>query len=363
MKQKLSLQGKGIEELQSEILNLDLKNWDIKSPLPPTRQLAQDFDVSPSAAYRLLQKLVSEGKLVAHEINGRFYLKEGEAFATRNLPIACLYKNMENWFFVARDQLIGITKECERLGRGTLLYRHEHLVHHPSMDYPPQFGEVKEQIKSLELFFKNQKDNYSAVILDDLWKDEALAPFQEELSRAVIVGRETKIKALKSLSIDFRMAAFKILAHLHGRGFKRVVIAIPFIGNEAIDQQVASIQEAAESLGLPIAKEDLFSASTPPERRALVEGLKKAKERVAIFCPEDNVATLIYKEIQLQGLECPGKIGLLSGMGESGVKALKISSIMCDYVEMGRRSVIKLFDKSSIKEEKAMPEFFQGVTT
>ena len=363
MKQKQKLVGEGIEELEQQILGLSSKNWNIKLPLPASRDLAAAFAVSHSAVYRLLQKQVSEEVLVAHEINGRFYIKGGEAFATRNLPVACLFRNMESWFFVSKNQIRGISKVCETLGRGMLLFRHDHLVSQPSVESAPIFGEIKDQIKSLEIFFQNHYENCSGIIFEDLWRDEALEKFESRLSRAVLIGRRSKIPSLKTISLESDTAAYQALAHLHGRGYNKVLVAIPYQGSQEIQQQIDSLQKVSQTLGLPIDLKCFYPTSTLKEREQLIQGIKKMPGRIAIFCPEDNNSSQIIKEIHKQGISCPEKIGLLSGMGEQGVQGLQISSICYDYVELGGLAGRRLFERNSKHHETISPSFYQGITT
>ena len=360
---KYTLKGNGFEELEQTILGLDSANWNPKNPLPPTRLLAESFHTSHTKVYRFLLNLVGEGKLVAHEVNGRFYLKGSEAFATKNLPVACLFRNLENWFMVAKGQLTGISRVCESLGRGVVLFRHGNLVQHPSVEYPPLFGSASDQIKGLQVFFDKHFSTCSGVIFEDLWLDEALEHFSTQLHRAVVVGRQTKIKNLKCIYLDCDSAAYQALAHLHGRGFKKIVLAIPFQGNEEVDRQMEALRRASQKLGLPISEEAFKMATTPEERTKLIACLKSGSERVAIFCPEDNVSTLLYQEIQKQGVSCPDKVGLLSGMGEAGVLGLQISSIHYDYIQMGSLAVTKLFEKNVKTHEAVTPNFIQGIST
>lgn len=363
MKQKCLISGSGFEDLEQKILSLAQTNWNPKHPLPATRLLAEAFQVSHSKVYRLLLKFVSEGVLVAHDVNGRFYLKGGEAFATKNYPVACLFRTMENWFFAAKDQLTGISRFCEGLGRGMTLYHHSHLVSHDSIEEPPRFGTVEEQIRDLRNFFENHFNNCSGVILEDLWKDEALKLFSNYLHRAVIMGRKTALRNLKSVSLDVETAAYQALAHLHGRGFRKIMIASPFEGNQGIDHQIKSLQEASQKLGFPISSEAFQIASTLQQRQQLVAKIKNQTEKVAIYCPEDNVSALLFEEIQKQGIPCPEKVGILSGMGEVRVLGLQISSIRYDYVQMGHLAVTKLFEKNGKMHEVITPSFAQGVTT
>lgn len=349
--------------MRKKILNLSEASWNLRDPLPPIRALAARFGLSLSAVYRLLQNLAHEGKLVAHEINGRFYLKEGESFAVTNFPVVCLFRNMENWFFAARKTLIGISQECERIHRGMLLFRHDHLVKHSSVDFPPQFGGVHEQITSLERFFKTQRGNYSVILLEDLWQDEALKRFESELSRAIVIGRETTLPFLKSIQIDHKAAAYKILAHLHGRGYERIVMAIPFKGNPEITQRMIEIERASKVLGISIFEESHQLATCPEERRTMIQMLKQSAVRTAIYCPEDNVTRLIFEEMRDQGVDCPQKIGLMSGMGEDSILDLDITSIQVNYQEIGSRAVTKVFEKSTSQHETMEPSFYQGKTT
>ena len=97
----------------------------------------------------------------------------------------------------------------------------------------------------------------------------------------------------------------------------------------------AAARRSADQLGQPILLTNVISVATPGERVKFIARLKASRKRVGVFCLEDNIALLLWRGLVEAKIDCPGRVGLLSGMGTAIVTDEGLSSLKIDYERLG----------------------------
>ena len=325
----------GVVELERTIKQLvAAKSRDITRPLPTTRELGEQHHVSNATACRLLKRLDEQGVIWRRD-NGRYYPNASRRVFERRKPYACLIRKLQHWSRMYHAIMSGFSQAFGRSKTSMLFVHDEGLVRHADTAHPPVHAGLAAQRASLAEFFHHHEDQFAGLLFDDVWLDAALARFSDELINAVVVCRTTTLPQLSSVSVDFESSAVMAVGHLHARGFEEIWIAVPFANSAPVDLMLAATLKAAVGLGSPIDRKNICAAATPADRERLLKRLGTAKKRVGLFCLEDNVSLLLWRALTGSGLECPQRIGLLSGMGDI-VADLGVSSIRIDYEAIGR---------------------------
>jgi DNA-binding LacI/PurR family transcriptional regulator len=325
----------GVAELEKTIKQLvTAKGWDVNKPLPTTRELGDQHHVSNASACRLLKRLDEEGVIWRRE-NGRYYANESRRLLERRKPYACLIRKLQHWSRMYHAIMSGFSQAFGRNKTSLLFVHNETLVRHEDTEHPPVHAGLAAQREALAEFFHHHEDQFAGILLDDVWLDEALAKFSEQLTNAVVVGRTTKLPNVASVSVDFDSSALMAMGHLYARGYEEIWIAVPYANSAPVDLMLAAALKAAASLGSPIEPKNVCSAATPADRERLMARLKAAKKRIGLFCLEDNMSLVLWRALNEASIDCPRQIGLLSGMGDI-VAEQGISSIKIDYDAMGR---------------------------
>lgn len=324
----------GVAELERTLRQWVVsRNWDINKPLPTTRELGEQHKVSNASACRLLKRLDEEGVIWRRE-NGRYYPNESRRLFERRKPYACLVRKLQHWSRMYHAIMSGFSQAFGRNKTSMLFVHNESLVRHADTEHPPVHAGLAAQRDALAEFFHHHENQFGGILFDDVWLDDALLKFSEELTNAVVVCRTTSLPELSSVSVDFDSSALMAVGHLHARGYEEILIAVPFPNSAPVDLMLAATLKAAAALGSPIDPKNVCSAATPAHRERLMSRLKTAKKRVGVFCLEDNMSLVLWRALSESGVDCPHHIGLLSGMGDI-VSELGISSIKIDYEAIG----------------------------
>jgi hypothetical protein len=310
------------------------KSWDINKPLPTTRELGEQHHVSNASACRLLKRLDEEGVIWRRD-NGRYYPNESRRLFERRKPYACMIRKLQHWSRMYHAIMSGFSQAFGRNKTSMLFVHNEGLVQHADTEHPPVHAGLSAQRVALEEFFHHHEHQFTGILFDDVWLDEALAKFSDELGNAVVVCRTTTLPELSSVSVDFESSGLLAVGHLHARGYDEIWIAMPFSNSAPVDLMQAATLRAASLLGAPIEAKNVCSAATPADRDRLMARLKAAKKRIGLFCLEDNMSLVLWRAFKEAGIDCPRQIGLLSGMGDI-VSEHGISSIKIDYESIGR---------------------------
>jgi DNA-binding LacI/PurR family transcriptional regulator len=316
----------GVTELERTIKQLvTSKNWDLNKPLPTTRELGEQHNVSNASVCRLLKRLDEEGVIWRRD-NGRYYRNESRRLFKRPRPYACMIRKLQHWSRVYHAIMSGFSDAFRRDKTSTLYVNNEH---------PPVDAGLAAQREALAEFFHRHERQFGGILFDDVWLDEALAKFSDELGNAVVVCRTTTLPELSSVSVDFDSGALMALGHLYARGYEEIWIAMPFPNSAPVDLMQAATLRGATILGSPIDAKNICPAATPADRERLTARLKATKKRVGLVCLEDNMSLVLRDAFKEAGIDCPSQIGLLSAMGdivnEHGTSSLKIN-----YEAIGR---------------------------
>lgn len=337
--------GKGVEDLEKAIRRVaTMQLWTVPEALPTTRELGERYRISNASVCRLLQRL-DEEDIVWRRDNGRYYLNDARRLYEKLKPYACLLRKLQAWSRIYQGIMSGFSGAFTDDKAALLFIHNDTLVRHPDTSQPPVHATVEEQRKALEQFFRDHTNQFDGILLDDVWSDTVLEEFEPQLTNAVIVCRPTRIKGVASVAPDFDASAVLALGHLFARGYEEVWLAIPFTTSAPIDLMAGAVQRVATQLGSPLARENVVSAASPEERSKLVARLQDTRRRVGIFCLEDNISLLLYRDFKRAGLTCPERVGLLSGMGTGIVHDHGISSIQVDYDKIGLTAGTLLLDK------------------
>lgn len=328
--------GDGVVDLEQIVRQVaSTRAWDIYTPLPTSRALGSLFGISNASVCRILRRLEA-GKVIWQRDNGRYYLNESRRLYERHKTYACLLRKLQAWSRVYQGIMSGFSQSFGANPSSMAFVHNDTLVQHPVMGYPPVHAGIDAQRDFLLSFFRNDKNHFEGMLLDELWLDEVLEGFPHRLTHAVVVCRPSRMPELSSVAVDSNSAALLALAHLYARGFDDVWLAIPFTKGGAVDLMAQAVVRVAAELGRPFADKQIVMAATPEDRAALVDRLRTCPRRVGIFCPEDNISVILWQAIVGAGLGCPERIGLLSGMGTRVVEDHAISSLFIDYERIGQ---------------------------
>ena len=353
--------GKQVIKLEKELTEL-LKdgNWEASDPLPVTRELAEKFDVSNVTVHRVLRKFSNEGLLWRSD-SGRYFLPSGREMMERPKPVFCLVRELTARHVSYRLMLQGFSRQCAEARRSLLFPSDVGLVNLTEPEEPPQFQNSSAQLKSFRRVLRTNPQKQHGFLLDHLWHEDVLGHCADELPNAVILWRSTNVESISSVSIDFEAAAHQAISHLLQQKYERIIIAIPFEGDSAVDQMAEAGAKAASEL-TQFKPEDICMATNDRERQQLVESIRNAPERIGIFCIEDSVCKLLLDTIRLAGIRCPEKVGIISGMGTEIAHWGGLSTIEIPFVEMG--AVAGKLIGSRTKGKKVLPtKVIRNLTT
>lgn len=354
--------GNGVPELERYLRQVAAtKGWDVSEPLPTTREIGDRYHISNATVCRLLVRLSEEGVIWRRD-NGRYYLNDSRRFLELHKPYACLLRRLQNWSRVYQGIMGGFSQAFGRDPASMLFVHNETLVRHADTAHPPVHATADEQRQSLAEFFQIYRNEFRGILLDEVWLDDVLRGFLPELGNSVVVCRSTTLPGISSVSADFEAGALLAVGHLYARGFDEIWIAIPFANAIAIEQLTDATRRAAATLGSAIDPKNVCSVATPADREQLVTRLKNAKARVGLFCLEDNMTILLKKAFAAAGIDCPAKVGLLSGMGTDLVTERHISSLQIDYEGIGRAAGGILVSGRS-QQLTIRPQLAPGTTT
>jgi DNA-binding transcriptional regulator YhcF (GntR family) len=356
---RLSSQTTKLEEYLRELVTKDA--WPLEKPLPTTRSLGKKFGVANTTASRALSRLESEN-LVWKRDNGRYHLESSRHLFHRPEPVACLTRELERWSALYQAIMAGVSAYTAERQTALLLWRNESLIEHNDVSIPPRFGSLQQQISSLGGFVRSYGKQLGGILIDDAWTDEALSRFPGLLENAVVLYRKTELPQVGNVCIDTEASALLALSHLLARGYGEIWIARPFPGHVATDFLIATFASTAKQVGAGGLPCRLKNACTPAEREALAGEASSASNRIGIFCPEDNISHRLYVELRAQGADCPGKIGLMSGMGTTALRDESITSLSFDFRRMGALAAAMVCARKT-EQIKMRPELMVRETT
>ncbi|HTX53601.1 MAG TPA: substrate-binding domain-containing protein [Candidatus Baltobacteraceae bacterium] len=354
--------GNGAPDLEKTIRRLaSTRAWDVHKPLPTTREIGSRYAISNATVCRLLNRLYGEGVIWRQE-NGRYFLNESRQLFERRKPYACLLRKLQHWSRVYQGVMSGFSQTFGD-DRAMMLFVHnQSLVRHADIAHPPVHAGVEAQRESLAEFFRDNSNGFRGILLDEVWLDDVLKEFPEQLANAVIVCRPTTLPNLSSVSVDFESGALLAVGHLYARGFDEIWLAIPFVESVSVELMMQAAIKSAARLGKPIKEKNICMVASPDDRERLLDRVRSSKVRAGIFCFEDNISLILRKIFAAADIDCPTRVGLLSAMGTDLVVDQRISSLKIDFERIGRAAgEILLGRKHDIVA--IPPQLFSGTST
>ena len=346
------------EQLRSQ---LKRGEWATGAPLPPARELAKSHGVSSSTAYRILVRLAKDGLLWQHS-NGRFYAAEARHLVDTIQPFACMLPRLQLWNVVLQEIMHGVTQRSAQYKRGILLIHNPALIVQDDINIPPTYADAAEQEHILREFFATHADSCEGIIFDNVWKDEVLAKFRDKLKRMVVINRKTSLDFVSAVFPNFQRCALLAFAHLYARGYEKIIFVSPH-DDHYIEQAMEMGLNVAKLIGAQFDAKDIRRPRTADERQEFALELKRSEQRVGVYCPDDNWSYRFYRDMQDVGVDCPGRVGLLSGIGTPAVGGKRpMSTLKVDFEKMGELAVDCL-RADEPRSERVDVTLHLGVTT
>lgn len=314
------------------------------APLPATRALGERFGVSHATAFRLLQRLEREG-VVWKAANGRFYPTTVRRYIENVLPVACLIRQLQDWFSLCRDVMEGFTAECAEADMPLLLIQRKELLVQADSHSPVAIADVATQTEVLKDFGRIYGSKVKGLLLDELWADAAIQAARDTLPTTVLFFRPLQVEGIGNVAGDFGSAAMLGLGHLMACGYSPIYLVRPFKGYDSATKML----EAAKGVFARLAAEHLPAhrvldlQDAVAVQRAL-ELVRKSKKRVGFFCPEDNASLYLLERLREAGIDVPQQAGIVSAMGTSIVSAQPLTAVGYDFRAMGQAAAKMLLN-------------------
>lgn len=310
------------------------------TPLPTVRHLGEQLDLSYATVSRLLQRLVTEGHAWQHP-NGRFFPAQAGLKAAKGLPIVILGRQIQNWSRLYQEIVEGVSEQCCALGCPLLLLSSDKLVSHRSPDLPPAFATREMQAAELQRLATAMPRLSAGLLLDHLWEEElVLATHFPQTSRRLLARRSGDDR-LPSSAPDFKAGARFIIRHLIACGYQRILLGVPFSGDQAVDAAGDALRAEVAASGFPAL--ETLECFTPASRKAAISRLARLKSRSAIVCTEDNVTSFLWHELDQAGLQ-NSNLTLVAMQGTCTLD-LSIPRLRFDYRQLGRDAVTATIER------------------
>lgn len=325
-------------DLESLIVK-ELAAGDPLAPLPTTRELGERFGISHVTVSRVLRKLAETGKLwQAH--SGRFYAAEAEAQLSRPRPVGCLVRSLSGWAAWYERIMTGVSLGCEMEERGILVHPVADMVIQAAPDARASFMGKSAQRKVMERYIQRHAGSEQKLLLDDTWSDAVLREYAARLPPARLLLRPSPVAAVPSIHPDYAQGAMLGLSHLLGLGYKKICFVQPYKSYATTREFERAFTAAVDAIGVVGLQYEVFESDGTEGFGSLARRLKtKAGRGTALVCPEDNFSVSLLASLEEVGIELPGQVGLLGGMGTEILARAGISRLVVDFVELGRRAV------------------------
>ncbi len=331
------------------------------TPLATTRDFAKETGLSNSMIYRVLLKLADK-KIIHQHSNGRFYPNSPEASTNETAQsFAFLLPKIGVWSAALQGILNGVTERSSHYRRGTLLFHEEKLIQQEAIADKPVYASIEEQHDILESFLKLHGEKCEGIIFDNIWSDEAIAPFEKKLKKVVILNRNTKLSFASSVCLDYRLATSLALSHFLATGFQKIYFITSY-EDTYVKELRETLLKTAKEIGAHLDETHCLVVSDSKTRSEVLQKICQGNDRTAIFCPEENHAQLIQAEARHHAIKVPEKLGILSGTGTPGAQDAHLSTLSVDYALIGSRAV-DLLRSESPAEEIITPNLVRRDTT
>ena len=259
--------------------------------------------------------------------------------------ILILAPNFSNPYY--SNVLSGICDVSRNLGYSTLIYN--------TYD-----SNALDETLVTSLFQKNRADGMItlAVNRDDRW----LAKYAETYP-LVQCSEYVEDASIAHISVDNRLAAKESVSHLIARGHRRIGIITSANRYLSSMNRMRGYLDALEEAG--IERDDQLIAYASADysfasgKQAARELLSLPKQPSAIFCVSDILALGAIASAGKQGLQVPWDLSVL-GFDDVDYTTMfhpYLSTVAVPCYELGRRSMLLLYDHIQQKRDAAMEEY------
>lgn len=332
-------------EAEKKLLGLlENRAGDPSAPLPPVRQLGEELGISYATVSRMLQRFAAEGRAWQHP-NGRFFPVHAGPQAAQGLPIVVLGRQIQHWSRLYQQILEGVSEICTERGCPLVFLSSEKLVCHASPELPPAFASAETQKEELQRLILQVPRLCGGLLLDHLWEENLIAENSLPLPPRLLLARPSRQAEVLSVAPDFEAGAHLLLRYLTQRGCRKVYLGVPFGGDHAVDAAGDALRLAISGGQYPFPKIEPLDCSTPPKRKAAIARLGQSTSRAAMICTEDNVASLLWRELAEARLQGSQNIELVAMQG-TGAFDTPITRLHYPYHQLGRRAVTALLERS-----------------
>lgn len=310
---------------------------DLEKPLPTTRALGEKFSISNSTSFRMLELAEKEG-LLWRKPNGRFYPRRAQSLLERPKPIACLFRQLQGWSAMSRGIMEGICDACGEAGTAVMLWPDANLVRHDNPALPPIIADARQQRTILETFLRRYGDTIGGIIWDHDWEDSVIEQLHLKIP-SVMAGRRSELASVGSVSLDYVPASIESTGWLLARGYESIQLIEPFPNEPAIAQTLLAFEAALRKLSVKSAS--IHPVHSPEQRAKWITRLTKSDQRIALICPEDNVAVELQSLLRSQSIPV-SRIGIFSAQGSALAIERNLTRLSCDYRKIGRGCIDQL---------------------
>ena len=327
-------------------------------PMPVTRFLGRSFGISNVSAFRALNELSDSGQLW-RAANGRYFLPGARRLLEKPLPLACLFRRLERWTEVGREIMQGVDGACGDLDRAMLLVHDRVLFRQPDELAPASVGSTRELGAAIEDFVLIHSGRVDGVILDELWPDRVLAGLKGRLRSGVVLYRRTNLPFLGCVCGDAKAAARVAVEHALKMGFQGLVLLMPAGPYQPSDEMAAALLAAAAG---HFPEPPAFTIGSGRDCLRLTAFLKKQRRRLLVAGTEDNAAAVALGAMRDEGIDVPGRVGLLSTMGSRIAREREITVAGFDFRRMGEEAA-RMATGGTLRHAALPPVLIPGATT
>lgn len=331
-------------------------------PLPTTRALGERFGVSHGTAFRLLCALEESGKVWRHE-NGRFYPGLAGRILGRPKPLAIMLRRMAAWSSLCREVMEGFSDECGEQERPVLLFHNKNLLVQETASSGIRITSSQTQKDLLRDFFLLHGDSVGGVLLDEVWRDDALENALPEGVPFVNFYRPSELPGLGSVGANFAAGALLAMSHLLASGYEKIFLLNPLPNYEPARLFLTAARNVyREIAGRPFPESQEIVLHDRTKYKAFVRKLASSKRRFGLICPEDNISCHLVNDLRSRDVAVGKRHGLVSVMGTSVAISAGLTCVRYDFQEMGRLAA-RMLCENKLQRRLLEPELCVGETT
>ncbi|WFB36235.1 helix-turn-helix domain-containing protein [Kiritimatiellota bacterium B12222] len=316
---------------------LDLvKELPDNAPLPPLRQLADQFELHSTTIFRLLHDLEAEGS-VWQGPNRRFYPASAQSHTLKGKPICFIGRQIQDWSQLYQEIFEGVTEICTSNGSPLILHSSPTLVQVPVQLEPAIIASEEEQISELKKLLKTIPKGCSGYIFDHLWSDAALdsLPFPRNQCVQLLSGTE---KHAKVISPNYAAGAQLIADYVKNRAFNQVYLVESTPEEPLLHQSVGQMEETLATLSTHSL--NFYDADEVNEL------IREIPKHSCFICTEDNTALGLAARLADADRTTVEMVAIQG----TGIVTAPHTRLRYDYRRLGRSAASSILHGTAIKQ-------------